>query len=439
MKNILNKFILLVLGIAVTANQSCKKDYPILGGATGEQVFNTAKGTMGVAIGTQRIYASSVLFSMCDANGLVTNETFLLNVGNASELQLSSGGATVDNTNALLTNLWAQANKCIYDANNVINAAGKVPDKGYASGLIGYASIIKALSIGCLSQFWENVPDTTGLGLTGTNTTFITRTQGFSKAITAIDNALALIAANPIPANFSTDLPAGMDVTNGLKALKARYSLFIGNYSTALAAANSVDLTKAVTFNYDAATANPIFASVTSTNNIYQPVDSTLGLPVGVRPALNDSRVQFYTVINPDPTKPPRFRMNGFWNTSTKPIPVYLPDEMKLIKAECLLRQASPDAVTAQGILDAMLKQVPTGDPFGIGANISAGYTGASDVASLLNEVYRNRCINLFHTGLKLEDMRRFNRPLSERKRNFFPYPVSERNNNSNTPKDPDF
>jgi hypothetical protein len=43
-------------------------------------------------------------------------------------------------------------------------------------------------------------------------------------------------------------------------------------------------------------------------------------------------------------------------------------------------------------------------------------------------------------SGLKLEDMRRFNRPLTERKRNFFPYPFQERDNNgANTPPDPSF
>ena len=40
-------------------------------------------------------------------------------------------------------------------------------------------------------------------------------------------------------------------------------------------------------------------------------------------------------------------------------------------------------------------------------------------------------------SGLKLEDMRRFSRPASERTRNFMPYPFRERDNNTNTPADP--
>jgi hypothetical protein len=42
-------------------------------------------------------------------------------------------------------------------------------------------------------------------------------------------------------------------------------------------------------------------------------------------------------------------------------------------------------------------------------------------------------------SGLKLEDMRRFGRADTEKKRNFLPYPFLERDNNPNTPADPPF
>ncbi len=93
--------------------------------------------------------------------------------------------------------------------------------------MIAYASIFKALSIGDMSQFWEKVP--AGIG---TNVTFIDRVDGFKKAITVIDDALAAIAANAISASFISNVPAGIDITNTLNALKARYSLFAGLYTT---------------------------------------------------------------------------------------------------------------------------------------------------------------------------------------------------------------
>jgi hypothetical protein len=61
---------------------------------------------------------------------------------------------------------------------------------------------------------------------------------------------------------------------------------------------------------------------------------------------------------------------------------------------------------------------------------------------AILTEIYRQRSIELFMSGSRLEDSRRFNRPGpgipgAERTRNFYPYPLSERDNNPNTPGDP--
>lgn len=436
-------FAIMLLG--VMALQSCKKDFAVITGATTPQTFSSPRATTAVVVGLQRLYSQSIMLSMCNANSLVTNETILVNVGNLSEAQLTAGGATVDNTNALLSNLWTTLNKVIYDADNAIRAATNnnfaappsLGGQGYASGVLGYATIFKAMATANLAQFWERVPDTTGLGIASAPTTFSPRAQGFTRAIAAIDRALAAIQANPISTSFNSDLPAGVDIVNTLNALKARYYLYLGNYALATAAANAVDLSRSSVFNYEAANPNLVFQNATSTNNLIQPLDSTLGLPIGLRPALIDARVSFYTTINA--TIAPRFRFLGFWNTATRPIPIYLPDEMRLIRAECLLRQSSPDAAAAKLLIDAVLQQAGGADPVGVGANIAAGYTGTVDVPSLLDEVYRNRCIELYFTGLKLEDMRRFNRPQSEMKRRFFPYPLNERINNANTPADPAF
>jgi hypothetical protein len=56
-----------------------------------------------------------------------------------------------------------------------------------------------------------------------------------------------------------------------------------------------------------------------------------------------------------------------------------------------------------------------------------------------LLQIYKNRCIALNHSGMKLEDMRRYTRPVSERKRNFMAYPFRQRDGNTNTPPDPAF
>jgi hypothetical protein len=425
-----------ILALMASSFTGCKKDFTNPNAATDEQVFSSPRGLTGVAISLQRLYASGragSLFNIVTANGFVTNELFLVNSGNLPEAQLNTGGGSVDATNTILANIWANASKIVYDADKVIAAAEQLSDKGYASGLIGYTTIFKALSIGSLAMFWEKVPE--GVGV---NVQFVDRLEGYAKAIAAIDKALATINTTPISASLTANIPAGIDIVNTLNALKARYALFKGDYATALASANAVDLTKRSSFNYDALTLNPIFETSTATNNVFQPIDSTMGLPVALRPDPSDKRVPFYMSINP--TTAPRFRLNGFAATATTPIPIYLPDEMRLIKAEAYVKQASPNLAAAKTELDAVIKQAPTADPFGVGADIAAGYTGPLDAASLLAEIYRQRAIELYLSGLRLEDMRRLGRPLTERKRNFFPYPFRERDNNkANTPADPTF
>ena len=204
-----------------------------------------------------------------------------MNTGNLPEAQLNTGGTSVDGTNTIIANIWANASKIIFDANRIITAASSLPDQAYASGLIGYASIYKALALGSLAMFWEKVPDSVG-----TNVGFSDRISGYTKAVAVVDMALGVIQATPISTSFAGNIPPGTDIVNTLNALKARYSLFAGDYAAALTAANLVDPAKKSTMNFDAVSINPVFETATSTNNVFQPVDSTFGLPVGQRPSI---------------------------------------------------------------------------------------------------------------------------------------------------------
>jgi hypothetical protein len=431
MKNIIlpNKWILIVL--AALGGVGCKKDFTDPNRATDEQVFSSAKGLTGVVTGLQRVYTlgrGSTLYNLITINGLTTNELISVNTGNTAEEQLKTGGNLVDGNHTMLTTFWTTCNKVIYDADQVISNAKNLADKNYASGLIAYASIFKALSIGDMAEFWEKVPSGTGL-----NVNFIDRIDGYKKAIGVLDEAIATISANAISSAFLSNIPAGIDIANTLHALKARYSLFAGLYSQALAEANLVDLTKKSTFNFDALSNNPLYEIATATNNVVQPKDSTFGLPPSLAPSLTDGRVPFYTSINA--TTAPRFRINGFGAAATTAIPVYLPGEMILIKAEAYARAATPDLVNATLELNKVVTK--NNDIYGVNANQPP--VAPATVQTLLDEIYRQRCIELFMSGLKLEDMRRFNRPTSERKRNLMPYPLRERDNNPNTPPDPPF
>lgn len=432
MKKIILKYsVKYLLAFFFLAMVGCKKDYVNPSAATEEQVFSSPKGLTGVATGLQRVYSAgraSSLYNLITADAFITTQVSILNQGNTAEYQLYLGGGSVDATNTILGNLWTSSNKIIYDADLVITNAEKLADKAYASGLIAYSSIFKALSIGNMAMFWEKVPE--GIGA---NVNFISRADGFTQALSTIDKALTAVSANAISSAFIANIPVGIDIVNTLNALKARYSLFVANFTQALTAANAVDLTKKSTLNYDAINLNPIFETVTSTNNVYAVIDSVMGLPASVQPNAADQRVPFYISTN---ATAPRFRVKGFGATTTASFPAYLPGEITLIKAEAYARQNQlTQAVTE---LNKILTKTPAGDPFGVGASLGP-YAGPVTQADILLEIYRQRRVELFMSGLSLEDMRRFNRPNTERKRNFFPYPFRERDNNPNTPTDPTF
>ena len=413
-------------------NFSCTKDYIDPSRALDNDALSSPQGLTTISIGLQRRYSferTSNIYNYVTANGFVTNELLLRNEGNIPELQLSTGGATVDGTNTVLSGLWTSSNKIIYDANLVIANAKNLADKNLASGLIAYASVFKALSIGNLAMYWEKVPASIGR-----NVSFVDRMDGYKEAIKSIDSALNYVATDEISSVFLVNLPdSSINILNTLSALKARYSLYVGEYEHALTAANAVDLTKKSVFAYDNVSSNPIYTFATSTNNVFQPKDANLGLPMGLYPEAADKRVLFY--IENDNPKPPAVRIRGFSFTPTSRIPVYLPGEMHLIKAEAYARTSRPSEALAE--LNKVITKKPNQDIFSVGADLPAITSISND--ELLIQIYKNRCIELFMSGLKLEDMRRFNRPQAEMKRNFFPYPFIERDNNTNTPADPTF
>jgi starch-binding outer membrane protein, SusD/RagB family len=424
------------LAAAMLLSVSCKKDYTDPNKAQAGDVNKSSVGLTNLVIGIQRTYTATragSIYNLITTDGFLTKQLLIVNQGNTAEYQFYQGAEKVLNTNSVVISFWTNSNKVIYDANTVLTYAPQLGDKSIASGLIAYASIFKALALGNMAMFWDKIPDTTGIA---TPVNFIANTEGYKKALGVIDNALAAIAANPISTSFLSNIPAGINIVNTLHALKARYSLYTGNYTQALAEANAVDLSVKSTFNYDLQALNPIFETATSTNNVYQPLDSTMGLPPALAPNLADKREPFYISISPGSAQ--RFRINGFYAASTASIPVYLPGEMTLIKAEAYARQSTPDLVNALVELNKIITKQPASDPFGVGAGLPADL-GPYTQSQLLDQIYRHRAIELYMSGLREFDSRRFNRPNSERTRNYLPYPNVEHNGNANTPDDPAF
>ncbi|WP_020598159.1 RagB/SusD family nutrient uptake outer membrane protein [Spirosoma panaciterrae] len=424
----------LITGIVFT-QFACNQEYLNPSTISQSQAVSSPDGLMTLANGLQYRYttggAGSVLYASTAGAGLTTREEFVLNVGNLDEANLTVGAGNVSNINSVVVNLWTKSHLVRSNAELILANTGVVSDAGTKSGIIGYASIFRALSLGTLGLFFEQSPVTTG-----TNVPFVPRTQVFKEAITTLETAATQLASAPVSADFSSKIVPGIDIANTLQALIARYALFSGDYDKALAAAAKVDLTKKSVFNFDDNTRNPLFEATFGNLNVFQPTNANLGLTGALTPDPADKRLAFLSKPSTNTAVAPVIA-TAFYTANNSAVPVYLPGEILLIQAEAYARKG--DLTNAVASLNKVLTK--TTDAFGLGAALPA-YSGAQTADAILTEIYRNRQIELAYQGFRLEDSRRFNRPGpgatgAERNRNFFPYPLTERNNNTSTPADP--
>ncbi len=431
------KYILFCLVISMTlAQTSCAiKEYTDPSSISDTQVISTVDGLAGICNGLQARYTvgrQSPIYQGFSASGLMSGEQKVLNLGNTEELNLGNGGANVVANNTITTGLWTQSYLMINESNRILDNLKVATDPSVQGTLQGLGSMYKALAIGTLATYFEKMPITIGK-----NQPFVTRDEALKQAVILLENAEKAIPAT-IPASIAGKLVAGVDLKNSVIALQARYNLMLKDYAKASAAANKASLTAKSVFNYDAVNTNPIFFNSYSNRNVLEPVNKAFGLPATLAPDTLDKRIPFY--MNPAASSAINLGF-GFPRTNTSAIPVYLPGEMRLIKAECLAQSDVPGAIVE---LNGVIKKKAADDAFGIGADIAAGYTGAATKDAVLAEIYRQRCLELAYSGLRFEDSRRLGRPgpdaaaaTRERNRNFIPYPQTERDNNSSTPADP--
>lgn len=437
----IKQIILVVLMGSSVLITSCDKEYINPSAASVPSVTTSADALMTLCAGLQRRFTigrQSPLYTAPIAGAYSVYALYTLNIGNTAEKELETGKGAVTQGNAIVTQMWAQCLLTKTEAETVLANLDVAADPGDKVGLKSYASIFYALSVGTLVQFFEKIPLVNGL-----NAEFSTREEALQKAITVLESADVDLATTAPSAKFLNKVPAGIDIKNTVKALLARYyniqSMITGTYNAtsgnkAITFAAAASQTVKSEFRFTTTTTNPL-GEWNFTVNVFGAIDSTLGLKNGLAPvpAASDPRVGFYI----SRTGPTTFPLKAFALNTTAFYPVYLPGEMSLIIAENYARQGLfTESKTA---LDAVRTKAT--DIYGIGAAQPA-YSGPLTTPALLEDIYKQRRLEMFLSGQELEDSRRFGRPApnspnEERNRNFFPYPLIERDNNTSTPDDP--
>ncbi|HEX5651540.1 MAG TPA: RagB/SusD family nutrient uptake outer membrane protein [Chitinophagaceae bacterium] len=427
----MKKQIIIISVFALLVQTGCKTEYTNPNAPTDVEVLNTVEGMTRLIVGIKNRFATNVLapavvYQGISASGLTTREVSVLNAGNADLAQVENGGNNLAPNNGVIGSLWTTANIINSEAQKLIDGSASIPDINTKNAVRIYGHLYKALALGTMAIFWEKVPINTG-----ENAVFSTRAEALQQAVTLLDEASGLLASTQVPAAFTASVGNEIDLVNTLRALAARYYMMLGNNDLAIARANAVDLTKRSVFFYNNTNPNPVFRSSLTNNNTYG-IRTNFGLSGALLPDPADKRIVFHLTRN-------AANGSGFFLGDATAIPIYQPGEMLLIQAEANARKNSFTA--AKAFLDQVLTKQPASDIFGVGADLPA-YSGSMTQTALLDEIYKNRCIEMYLSGLKLEDSRRFQRPgpgatNSERSRNFYPYPQQERDGNPNTPEDP--
>lgn len=432
-----NTFVLTVAFLTL----SCETEFVNPNAPTDVQILTSRDGLLSLSVGILQLYSTDGLRFIIETPAITTREAAITTTFQ-NMIELEDGGTALPNFNTNVEGLWATMLRIMVMCDDVLNNADNLElEEGTKVGLIANAKMFKAMCIGALSQNYEQVIVTPG-----TNAQFVSRIEGYTTAIGLLQEAETALLATPISEEFDNAVLQGnIDVLNTARTYAARYNLFAGNYDAALQKAGSVDLSSVSNFRYDILNPNPIWARVVQNNTPnFKPRDN-FGLPDAIAPDPDDNRLSYYMRNSSETNQNGLSVQNirGFFSIDTQPIPVYLPSEIDLIFAEANARKASPDLQQAINNLNIVLTE--TNDRYGVNAGLPP-YNGEMTIEAVLVEIYKNRRAELFLTGVSLEDSRRFGRPepsgqtanfAEERNRNFYPYPLRERSNNSNTPADP--
>ena len=415
---------LLTLAAGLSA---CDLNVPDPNSTTEEDAFNTRAGLLVAATGLENQYKTQALGAYLLTTGITSRELAADNTF-ANLLDLDLGGAGLSTDNGNVTVYFREMYQTVSTATDLIAGAEATPNLApdLRARLAATGEFYKAAALGALAVGFTDV----ALNTSRTEpVAYVPRQQALAQATALLASAEARLAGG-----------ADADLLNRVRAYRARFELFAGNFDAALAAADRVNLSAPSVFAYQEGANNPL----------YQGISPVVGQPsfavrdgLGLRDTLaGDGRIDYFTAPNADTSVNgfPIETATGFIATSPRTaLPAFVPDEMVLIRAEVLARRG--DTAGAVAAINAV--RTDTEDPFGLAASLGP-YTGPTDLQSLLDEIYYNRATELYLQGLRLEDARRLNQGAPDtsnpfrRTRNYYPFPQQERlANPDTTPADP--
>ncbi len=422
--------------LAAASLAACSLDLQNPNSPTEAQVTSNVDGVIALATGLQARYATSY-GNFAYTAGLVTDEfastsAALISISDAEQGAVPLGTGIAD---AVFNSVY----RTVRTADDLLAGADALSaqlDPATRSGLKALAWTLKAEALGEALQSYQRIPVQT-FGITAP--TYVNRSQALPIVRALLDSAAATVAATP-PGTFfnGSILTPGVNLSNVIQMFRARYARMAGDQATALSAANLVGRTGIAALSvltFPAPTVNP-YANVTGgTNGIaVRRQWRTSMLP-------QDQRFAYFVVPSTTLTGRIGALLDPFsrWASPQAPLPVYMPDEALLIKAEALVSQGSLAA--AQAALDSVRTDCTGGRGIDDPKACLPALTGQLTQAELLAEIYTQRRYELLGTGHRWEDARRQNAVRgptaapavpSQGQRCWLPYALGDRNANPN-------
>lgn len=352
---------------------------------------------------------------------------------------------TSADVNDLWENLYAQA---MMDCNDLIIKAGEKNSPHYA----GVAKVCMASCLGTLTNLFGDMPYTEAFK--GGSGVLQPAYESQEAIYGYIDNLLAE-AVTDFGAENAVDLESDLiyngDValwTKAAYALRARYKLYLGEYSDALGytekafAANSEDFQ--VPFENSTAGANPIYQFMRDRTDIR--MSSTF---VDDLTDTQDPRLPFYAELDlaggysgsvPGSENSAASFPGTYVAAADAPVQLANYTEMKFIKAECLHQTGKIDGALIaykEAITQSLLKVTGELDSTYMADHVDNETTGSITLQKIIEQKYNA----LYGTVIPYDDWRRTGFPAlapvdgaTKATPVRYPYPQSEIAYNQNTP-----
>jgi starch-binding outer membrane protein, SusD/RagB family len=420
------RYSILAVALCAVSAAACDLDLQDPNNPTEEDVITNPATIAQTVIGLQAEYSNQLADPLW-VPAMVTNELGAKTATFESFRVLHTGSQPATNDFGSSSGPWTGQYRVIRLANVLIANGGNVGfGPGTVSGILALSKLYKAMAIGNLLMIYERIPLDVGPNIRSPE--FATRQAGLNEVLRLLNEARTHIQQQAPSAEFNAQMLApGFNLPNTISAMLARYALIAGDLTTADAAAAAVDPTVFSEFRFAAGDPNPLWNLAVNGGN------STAMRPKDVfrlEAEPGDQRVAYW-VVDADTIGWAGTPLDEFNRYSDRlhSIPAYLPDEMKLIRAEVAAREnrlgdalifvnqvrtqcasALPEPVACLPALT--IDQVPTQD-------------------AMLAEILRQRRYELYLQGVRMEDLRRFGLPV---KYQWIPVSGAECGRNVNVP-----